>query len=76
MSDYAAGFGRPAFAASGRLVIRRKLPSHPDLEVGDEMPVGDLTHRHIAMLWDQGWVDTVAAAPKAKGKIHAAELGK
>lgn len=78
MTDYAAGYGRPAFDAAARLVVRRAMTGY---RVGDEMPAGDMTARQIAILWDQGWIDTLPleqapAAHKAKGKTAATELGK
>lgn len=79
MTDFAAGYGRPAFDPSGKLVCRRAMP-HGDraYRVGEEMPRLDLTTRHIAILWDQGWIDTLPLdAHKGKGKAAAAvELGK
>lgn len=64
MSEYAAGHGRPEFVADGKLVARRPL-NHGDRtrQPGEEVPRLDLTARQVAMLWSQGWIDTLPASP-------------
>lgn len=60
-SMYAFSYGRPEFNAGGRLVVRRGPVRNGDSEYqsGEEMPRLDLTDRQIALLWNQGWIDTL-----------------
>lgn len=61
---FAAGLNRPDFVTNGRVVARRAM-SHGGVvyKQGQEVPRLDLTDRQVAILWDQGWVDTLPAEP-------------
>lgn len=61
-AEYALGYGRPPFLATGRMVVRRAFESY---KIGDEIPPCTWQPRTVAMLWDQGWIDTLPAAPKS-----------
>lgn len=69
-AEYAAGIGRPPFLADGRLITRRAMrQGELDYPIGEEMPRLDLTPRQVAVLWEQGWIDTLPLdAPPAKAK--------
>lgn len=60
--EYASQFNRAPFSATGRLVVRRAL-RHGDkmYQAGEELPASELPARTVAILWDQGWIDTLPA---------------
>lgn len=71
MTDYAAGLNRPAFIANGRMVARRELQhGGKTYAAGQDVPRLSLPDRQVAMLWDQGWINTlpVDSAPPKGGK--------
>lgn len=64
MTAYASGLNRQPFTADGRMVARRALQhGGHQYQAGEDVPRLDLTDRQVGVLWDQGWVDTIAAGP-------------
>ncbi len=64
MSEYASQFNRPPFDPAGKLVVRRNGLRHGDetYAAGRDLPRSGLEPRAIAVLWDQGWIDTLPRA--------------
>lgn len=62
-------FARPTFDAAGRVIARRELSlGCRTYQPGEEMTAADreqLTDRQLAMLWQQGVIDTPAAPAAA-----------
>lgn len=57
-------FARPRFDAGGRVVARRELTMGERVYLpGEELDAGLLAPRQIAMLWQQGVVDTMPREP-------------
>ncbi len=68
-TGYAAGLGRPPFVVGGRVVARRDITlSGKVYEPGEDVPTTDLTPRQIAVLWEQGTVDTMPIASAAPAR--------
>jgi hypothetical protein len=77
VSEYASQHGRAPFLADGRLIARRPVRQGDQVyEVGKEVPVEDMTPRQVAVLWDQGWVDTLPRLPEAETAVKPAAVAK
>lgn len=61
MSEFASQNGRKPYLPDGRVVCRREPLSHNGVayKVGEDVDTDGLTQRNIAVLWDQGWIDTL-----------------